>query len=398
MLTKILSHTKKPMKYIPYGRQDVTEDDINEVTKVLRSDYLTQGPRVEEFENKVANEVDAKYGVAVNSATSALHLACVALGLGEGDQLWTSPTTFVASANCGLYCGATVDFVDIDIETGLMCVKELENKLKKAKKESRLPKIVIPVHLSGASCDMKRIKKLADKYNFNIIEDASHAIGGKYEEEPIGNCKYSDVTVFSFHPVKIITTGEGGMAMTNSVELAEKIKSLRSHGITKNFEDFIRKDMGEWHYEQQDLGYNYRMNDIEAALGISQIKRLRDIVETRNKQREIYIEKLKCCKIEILKVPSNTYSSVHLVVARLKDATETRHKDIFKALRSAGIGVQLHYAPVHLQPYYRKAGFKTGQFKNAEEYAKTALSIPVYPGLTKKEQDYVCEKLKEVTN
>ena len=310
----------------------------------------------------------------------------------------TSPTTFVASANCGLYCGATVDFVDIDIETGLMCVKELENKLKKAKKESRLPKIVIPVHLSGASCDMKRIKKLADKYNFNIIEDASHAIGGKYEEEPIGNCKYSDVTVFSFHPVKIITTGEGGMAMTNSVELAEKIKSLRSHGITKNFEDFIRKDMGEWHYEQQDLGYNYRMNDIEAALGISQIKRLRDIVETRNKQREIYIEKLKCCKIEILKVPSNTYSSVHLVVARLKDATETRHKDIFKALRSAGIGVQLHYAPVHLQPYYRKAGFKTGQFKNAEEYAKTALSIPVYPGLTKKEQDYVCEKLKEVTN
>ena len=257
----------REMKYIPYGRQDVTEDDINEVTKVLKSNFLTQGPKVEEFEKNVAYEVDAKFGVAVNSATSALHLACIALGLSEGDQLWTSPTTFVASANCGLYCGATIDFIDIDIETGLMCVKELEKKLEKAKRESKLPKIVVPVHLSGTSCNMKAIKRLAEEYNFHIIEDASHAIGGKYEENPVGNCKYSDITIFSFHPVKIITTGEGGMAMTNSMELAERMKLLRSHGITKNFNDFERKDMGTWHYEQQALGYNYRMNDIEAALG-----------------------------------------------------------------------------------------------------------------------------------
>ena len=386
------------MKYIPYGRQDVTENDINEVTKVLRSDFLTQGPKVEEFEKNVAYEVDAKFGVAVNSATSALHLACIALGLGEGDQLWTSPTTFVASANCGLYCGATVDFVDIDIETGLMCVKELAKKLEKAKRESKLPKIVVPVHLSGASCNMKSIKKLAEEYDFHIIEDASHAIGGRYEENPVGNCKYSDVTIFSFHPVKIITTGEGGMAMTNSVALADRMKLLRSHGITKNFNDFERKDMGAWHYEQQELGYNYRMNDIEAALGISQMKRLEKIVRTRNEQRSLYIEKLEGSNIKLLKVPSNTYSSVHLVVARLINTTETEHKEIFQKLRDSGIGVQLHYAPVHLQPHYKRYGFKAGDFKNAEEYARTALSIPVYPGLTKDDQDYICKKIKEVTN
>ena len=388
----------REMKYIPDGRQDVTEDDINEVTKVLKSNFLTQGPKVEEFENKVAEEVKAKYGVAVNSATSALHIACVALGLSEGDQLWTSPTTFVASANCGLYCGATIDFIDIDIETGLMCVKELEKKLEKAKRESKLPKIVVPVHLSGTSCNMKAIKRLAEEYNFHIIEDASHAIGGKYEENPVGNCKYSDITIFSFHPVKIITTGEGGMAMTNSMELAERMKLLRSHGITKNFNDFERKDMGTWHYEQQALGYNYRMNDIEAALGISQMKRLANIVKTRNEQRALYIKKLENFNIKLLKVPSNTYSSVHLVVARLIKATELEHKEIFQKLRDSGIGVQLHYAPVHLQPYYKKAGFKAGQFKNAEEYARTALSIPVYPGLTNEQQEYVCNKLKEITN
>ena len=386
------------MEYIPYGRQEVTENDIDEVTKVLRSNFLTQGPKVEEFEKEVADEVDAQYGIAVNSATSALHLACGAIGLGEGDRLWTSPTTFVASANCGLYCGATVDFVDIELDTGLMCIKELERKLEKAKEESKLPKIVVPVHLSGTSCNMRAIKKLADKYKFNIIEDASHAIGGSYEEEPVGNCKYSDVTIFSFHPVKIITTGEGGMAMTNSTALADKMKLLRSHGITKNLNNFERKNVGEWHYEQQELGYNYRMNDIEAALGVSQIKRLKSIVKTRNKQREIYIKKLDDCNIEILKVPENTYSSVHLVVARLTKTTEERHKEIFKELRDSGIGVQLHYAPVHLQPYYKRMGFKAGQFKNAEEYARTALSIPVYPGLTDEEQEYVCNKLKEVTN
>ena len=251
------------MNYIPYGRQEITEDDIKEVTKVLRSDFLTQGPKVAEFEKRVAEEVDARCGVAVNSATSALHLACLALGLGEGDHLWTSPTTFVAF-NCGLYCGATIDFVDINKNTGLMCVKELELKLEKAKKESRLPKIVIPVHLCGASCDMKAIKKLSQKYDFCIIEDASHAIGGTYENKPVGCCKYSDITIFSFHPVKIITTGEGGMAVTNSEKLADEMRLLRSHGITKEERNFQNKNMGLWHYEQKELGYNYRMNDIEA--------------------------------------------------------------------------------------------------------------------------------------
>ena len=386
------------MNYIPYGRQEITEDDIKEVTKVLRSDFLTQGPKVAEFEKRVAEEVDARCGVAVNSATSALHLACLALGLGEGDHLWTSPTTFVASANCGLYCGATIDFVDIDKKTGLMCVKELELKLEKAKKESKLPKIVIPVHLCGASCDMKAIKKLAKRYDFCIIEDASHAIGGTYENKPVGCCKYSDITIFSFHPVKIITTGEGGMAVTNSEKLADEMRLLRSHGITKEERNFQNKNMGLWHYEQKELGYNYRMNDIEAALGISQLKRLKEVVEIRNQQLSLYQNKLKDCRVELLEVPENAYSSVHLVVARLTKSTEEEHREIFKKLRSLGIGVQLHYAPVHLQPYYRKAGFQEGQFKNAEEYAKTAMSIPVYPGLTNQEQDYVCEKLKEVTN
>ena len=386
------------MNYIPYGRQEITEDDIKEVTKVLRSDFLTQGPKVAEFEKRVAEEVDARCGVAVNSATSALHLACLALGLGEGDHLWTSPTTFVASANCGLYCGATIDFVDINKNTGLMCVKELELKLERAKKESKLPKIVIPVHLCGASCDMKAIKKLAQKYDFYIIEDASHAIGGTYENKPVGCCKYSDITIFSFHPVKIITTGEGGMAVTNSEKLADEMRLLRSHGITKEERNFQNKNMGLWHYEQKELGYNYRMNDIEAALGISQLKRLKKVVEIRNQQLSLYQNKLKDCRVELLEVPEKAYSSVHLVVARLTKSTEEEHREIFKKLRSLGIGVQLHYAPVHLQPYYRKAGFQEGQFKNAEEYAKTAMSIPVYPGLTNQEQDYVCEKLKEVTN
>lgn len=386
------------MNYIPYGRQDVTENDIEEVVKVLRSNFLTQGPKVEEFEKRVSEEVEAICGVAVNSATSALHLACLALGLGRGDRLWTSPTTFVASANCGIYCGATIDFVDIERETGLMSVKQLEIKLEKAKKESKLPKIVVPVHLSGASCDMRTIKKLSKKYNFYVIEDASHAIGGSYEKRPVGCCKYSDITVFSFHPVKIITTGEGGMAMTNSVVLAEKMRLLRSHGITKNTIDFQSKNRGPWYYEQKELGYNYRMNDIEAALGISQIKRLKRVVETRNEQRKIYLERLRDSNIELLTIPSNTYSSVHLVIARLIKSTEEEHKHIFKQLRNSGIGVQLHYEPVHLQPYYRKEGFKEGQFKNAEEYAKTAFSIPVYPGLTNEEQEFVCKKIKEVTS
>ena len=383
------------MEHIPYGRQKVEQDDIDEVTKVLKSNFLTQGPKIEEFEAKISDLVQAENGVAVNSATSALHIGCLALGLGKGEYLWTSPTTFVASANCGIYCGAKVDFVDIEKNTGLMCTKQLEKKLKIAEKESKLPKIVIPVHLCGTSCDMKRIKELSKQYGFKIIEDASHAIGGSYKGKPVGSCEYSDVTVFSFHPVKIITTGEGGMAMTNSKKLAKKMKLLRSHGITKDKDEFREKVSGPWHYEQQLLGFNYRMNDIEAALGISQANRIKEIVEERNKIRKYYIHRLSKCDLEILEVPANTISSVHLVVARLKNKSPDEHRKIFETLRNAGIGVQLHYSPVHLQPYYRDLGFKKGQYKNAEEYGETAISLPVYPGLKDLELSYICEKICE---
>ncbi len=385
-----------PESFIPYGRQTVTESDIAAVESVLRGPMLTQGPVVSTFERAVADKVNALYGVAVNSATSALHIACQALGLGPSDYLWTSPITFVASANCGRYCGAQIDFVDIDSETGLMSVEALEKKLSVAEREGKLPKIVVPVHLTGSSCDMEAIGSLAKRYNFAVIEDASHAIGARYQDKPVGNCHHSSITVFSFHPVKIITTGEGGLATTNDPKLARKMKELRSHGIVKDEERFVQPAAGPWIYEQQDLGYNYRITDIQAALGLNQLKRLDEIVKERNRQYQYYMSLLKHEPIKLLQIPDSVYSSVHLVVILLEGKTIRQHRQLFEELRKKGVGVQLHYSPVHLQPYYRKHGFLEGQFPEAENYARSAMSLPVFPGLSSDEQNKVSSTLVEL--
>ncbi len=384
----------KKEKYIPYGRQHVTRGDIKEVINILRSDFLTQGPAINSFEEAISKYLNCKYSISVNSGTSGLHIACKALGLRKGDLLWTSPTTFVASANCAKYCGAEVDFVDIDIDTGLISTIKLEEKLKLAEKSGRLPKIVIPVHLGGASCDMKKIFSLSKKYNFKIIEDASHALGGKFFNQLIGNCTYSQITVFSFHPVKMITTGEGGMITTNDPKLAKSLYQLRSHGITKDPNFFERESPGLWSYEQQLLGYNYRMTDIQAALGKSQLRRIDQIVKKRRKILQIYQDELSNQPILFLKEQENVKSSVHLVIVRLKDFKKSQHKKFFELLRSESIGVQLHYMPVHLQPFYRKLGFHEGQFPNSEMYAESALSLPVYPNLQNKDLYKVINKFK----
>jgi len=381
--------------YIPYGRQTVSEQDTYAVMQVLKSPYLTQGPVVSRFEEAIARRVSAKHSVSANSATSALHLACLALGLGPGDHLWTSPITFVASANCGRYCQASVDFVDIEPRTGLMSVAALERKLEQAAKDGRLPKIVVPVHLGGSSCDMKAIGGLARRYGFAVIEDASHAIGGAYQAEPVGSCRYSDITVFSFHPVKIITTAEGGLATTNDPKLAQAMSELRSHGIVRDANRFTQRANGPWSYEQQNLGYNYRMSDIQAALGLSQLERLDSLVHARNIQRLDYIELLRSLPLYVLDIPDNVSSSVHLTVARLTETTPNGHRKIFEGLRNKGIGVQLHYSPVHLQPYYRDLGFCLGQFREAESYASSAISLPTFPGLTEEMQMRVVEVLAE---
>ena len=385
------------MNFLPYGKQTVTQEDLAAVAQVLLSPHLTQGPTVAAFEQAVATKVEAYHGVAVNSATSALHVACLALGLGDGDRLWTSTNTFVASANCARYCGADVDFVDIDEDTGLMCMKDLAQKLEKAERIGNLPKIVVPVHLTGASCNMAMISALAKRYGFAVIEDASHAIGGQYQNEPVGNCRHSDITVFSFHPVKIITTGEGGVATTNSDYLAQCMADLRSHGITKDETRFQLPCHGPWSYEQQMLGFNYRMTDIQAALGLSQLERLEDIVAERNRQLKCYEKLLDGMEIELLKIPKDVLSSVHLAVIKLKEVSAAKHRKMFKQLRDKKIGVQLHYSPVHLQPYYRNLGFREGQFPAAEAYAKSAMSIPLYPGLTEEQQIRVAEILHELT-
>ena len=381
---------------IPYGRQTISEADIAAVVEVLRSPFLTQGPAVPAFEKAVAAKVGARYGVAVNSATSALHIACLALGLGRGDRLWTSPITFVASSNCGRYCGAVVDFVDIEPNTGLMSVLALEAKLERAEREGTLPKVVVPVHLTGSSCDMAAIGSLAQRYGFAVLEDASHAIGGRYQGQPVGNCRYSSITVFSFHPVKIITSGEGGLATTNDPMLAERMSELRSHGIVRELERFERPAAGPWVYEQQQLGFNYRMTDIQAALGLSQLQRLDEIVTERNCQLQRYRELLSKLPVALLDVPDDVLSSVHLAVIRLQQATADQHRQLFEGLRSAGIGVQLHYSPVHLQPYYRALGFAEGQFPKAEAYAKIAISLPIFPGLGDDEQNKVSSILCEL--
>jgi len=379
--------------YIPYGRQTITDSDISSVVELLKSPFLTQGSTVPAFERAVAEKVGASYGVAVNSATSALHLACLALGLGPGDTLWTSPTTFVASANCGLYCGADIDFVDIDPSTGLMSITALTHKLRQAALKNSLPKVVVPVHLSGACCDMKEIFSLSQQYGFSVIEDASHAIGGKYYNNFVGDCAYSDVTIFSFHPVKIITTGEGGMAVTNNESLAMAIQALRSHGITKDQSRFVNESFGPWSYEQQALGYNYRMSDIHAALGVSQLERLESNVLERYKLLENYKILLSNAPLTFLKIPSGVYSAVHLGVVRLNNICPQFHLNIFSKLRDAGIGVQLHYSPVHLNPYYQRLGFKKGDYPESELYAQNSFSLPLYPGLSEEQQSYVCKIL-----
>jgi UDP-4-amino-4,6-dideoxy-N-acetyl-beta-L-altrosamine transaminase len=380
--------------FVPYGRQSITAADIDAVEVVLRSPFLTQGPAVPAFEQAVAAKVGAVHGVAVNSATSALHLACIALGLGPGDRLWTSPITFVASANCGRYCGADVDFVDIDPATGLMSVAALEQKLQQAKHRGTLPKVVVPVHLTGSSCDMTAIGQLSRQYGFAVLEDASHAIGGRYRGEPVGNCRNSAITVFSFHPVKIITTGEGGLATTNDPQLAQRMTELRSHGIVREPERFERPAAGPWVYEQHQLGFNYRITDLQAALGLSQLQRLDEIVSERNRQLQHYQELLDDLPVQLLEVPEDVLSSVHLAVIRLKQLTVEQHRQVFEGLRAAGIGVQLHYSPVHLQPYYRALGFAEEQFPESEAYASSAISLPLFPGLDTSQMKYVAETLK----
>ena len=380
--------------YLPYGRHQITKKDIEAVNSVLKSNFLTQGPVVPRFEEKVSEALNSDFSIAVTNATSALHLACLALDLKEGDIVWTSPNTFVASANCARYCGANVDFVDIDINTGLMDMGELSNKLEIAKKNNKLPKIVIPVHFAGSSCDMQTLYKLSKKYNFSIIEDASHAFGGFYDGNPVGSCIFSDFAVFSFHPVKIITTAEGGILCTKNKNLADKAFQLRSHGIVKDQTLFENQIKGPWSYEQQTLGFNYRMNDLQAALGISQVQRIKPIVKERNIQLDFYREQLIGLPLKILDIPNNVKSSVHLAVVVLKGFSANNHKDIFTELRNNGIGVQLHYSPVHLNPYYRKLGFKENDFSKSELYSASAMSLPLFPGLKQKDQERVIQTLK----
>ena len=384
---------------IPYGKQDINQSDIEAVIEVLKSDFLTQGPQVPLFEHNVSNYCNAQYGVAVNSATSALHVACLALGLGKDDWLWTSPNSFVASANCGLYCGAKVDFVDIDPKTYNLSVEELRKKLIQAKKDNKLPKIVIPVHFAGQSCDMQSIHKLSKEFGFKILEDASHAIGGKYLDKPIGGCQYSDITVFSFHPVKIITTAEGGLATTNQKELAEKMQLFRAHGITREPKLMTKKTEGGWYYQQVELGFNYRMNDLQAALGIAQMKRLDKFITIRHSLKQRYDELLKDLTLITPAQFSDSYSSLHLYPVQLKlEHLSKAHNQIFDELRKSGVGVNLHYIPIHLQPYFKNMGFKKGDFPKAEDYYSRAISIPIYQGLTTELQDKVAAVLKDLLN
>ena len=383
--------------FIPYGHQSISEQDIQAVVDVLRSDWLTQGPSVERFERAVAEYCGCRYAVAVNSGTSALHIACLAAGLGEGDTLWTSPNTFVASANCALYCGASVDFIDIDPRTYNVSAGELEKKIERSKGSGHPPKVVVPVHFAGQSCEMDRMAELARSNGFTVIEDASHAIGGRYRETTIGSCIYSDMTVFSFHPVKIITTGEGGMVMTNRKDLYERLLLFRSHGITRDPGRMNAATHGPWYYEQVELGFNYRMTDIHAALGASQLRRLMEFVERRRHLVQRYDSAFR----ELPVVPPwqhpESRSAHHLYVLRLKtdELTITRQR-VFDELRAAGIGVNVHYIPVHTQPYYRKLGFKPGDFPEAEKYYEEAITLPLYYGLSEKDQDYVIGTLRKV--
>ena len=382
---------------IPYGKQDINQADIDAVMDVLQSDFLTQGPKVPLFEKTVSDYCGSEFGVAVNSATSALHIACLALGLGKGDRLWTSSNTFVASANCALYCNAMVDFVDIDPLTYNLCPNELEKKLIQAKRDNKLPKIVIPVHFAGQSCDMKRIYFLSQKYNFKVIEDASHAIGGKYLDKPIGGCQYSNITVFSFHPVKIITTAEGGLATTNDRQLSERMQLFRSHGVTRKPEFMTKKPEGAWYYQQVELGFNYRITELQAALGISQMKRLDDFVFHRHSLQDRYNHMLSDLPVTLPYQSTDSYSALHLYTIQIDLGNKGKtHSQVFDELRENGLGVNLHYIPVHTQPYYQNMGFKVGDFPNVENYYSRAISIPLFYAMTIEQQDEVVRVLKKV--
>ena len=385
---------------IPYGKQDINQADIDSVVNVLKSDFLTQGPQVPLFEKTVSDYCGSEYAVVANSATSALHIACMALNLGKGDYLWTSPNTFVASANCGLYCGAQVDFVDIDPLTYNLSSLELEKKLIQAKQDNKLPKIVIPVHFAGQSCDMKKIHSLSKEYGFKIIEDASHAIGGRYLDKPIGGCQYSDITVFSFHPVKIITTAEGGLATTNDRELSERMQLFRSHGVTRNPELMNKLPEGNWYYQQVDLGFNYRMTELQAALGVSQMQRLDKFVTQRHILQKRYDSLLHDLAIIKPYQDQDSYSALHLYPIQVDlDSIDKNRQQIFDELRQSGIGVNVHYIPIHTQPYYKNLGFKIGDFVKSESYYKATISIPLSSSLTLKEQDKVVTSLiKSLSN
>jgi UDP-4-amino-4,6-dideoxy-N-acetyl-beta-L-altrosamine transaminase len=381
---------------IPYGKQDISQQDIDAVVDVLKSDFLTQGPVVPAFEESIKKYTGVDYALAVNSATSALHIACLALEVGSEDIVWTSPNTFVASANCALYCGAEIDFVDIDATSFNMCPKMLETKLKKIKSErKKLPKVVIPVHMCGQPCDMPQIKRLADEYGFKIIEDASHAIGGCCEGHKIGSCEYSDVTVFSFHPVKIITTAEGGAAVTNDKSIASKMALYRSHGITRDPSLMTKVNDGPWYYEQVCLGFNYRMTELQAALGLSQMQRLDDFVSARHQIAERYDKLLDDLPVVTPFRDSRHYSAFHLYVIQLKlDLIKSTHLEIFCGLKEKGIGVNLHYIPVHMQPYYAAQGFSCGDYPVAEEYYQSAISLPLFPSMSLEDQSEVVAALE----
>ncbi len=373
---------------IPYGRQSISDDDIKAVVDVLKSDYLTQGPVVPEFEKSICKYTGASYAVAVNSGTSALHIACLSLGLGKGDWLWTSSISFVASANCGIYCGARVDFIDIDPITWNISIDKLKHKLIYAKKHNKLPKIIVVVHLSGLPCDLAEIYKLSKEYGFYVIEDACHAIGSRYNNNNIGSCKYSDITVFSFHPVKVMTTGEGGMATTNIINLANKMRILRTHGITRDPDLMTHDPDGEWYYQQIDLGFNYRMTDIAAALGISQLLRLDSNIKKRHEIVRFYNKALSSLPLMLPYSDVSRYSSCHLYIVRIKNKKKL-YSEIFELLTNFGIGVNKHYIPIHTQPFYKNFGFKSGDFPESESYYREAISLPIFPDLTKKEQESV---------
>jgi UDP-4-amino-4,6-dideoxy-N-acetyl-beta-L-altrosamine transaminase len=380
---------------IRYGQQDIIQADIDAVIAVLKSVNLTQGPAITQFEHSVATYTGAQHAVAVSNATAALHIACLALDLGPGDWLWTTPNTFVASANCALYCGAHIDFVDTDPRTYNLCPEKLETKLIAAERAGNLPKIVVPVHLAGQSCDMAAIHALGQKYGFKIIEDASHAIGGQYKDQPIGNCRYSDITVFSFHPVKIITTAEGGMALTNSAELATRLGLLRSHGITRDPTLMTEPMHGPWYYQQVALGFNYRMTDMQAALGVSQMTRLTDFVKRRHDIAQRYNELLADLPLTRPWQHPDSYSAYHLYVVRLQlDKINATHRQVFETLRAKDIMVNLHYIPVHTQPYFQQMGFKYGDFPDAEQYYREAISIPMHVNLNEHEIQIVVDSLR----